>query len=207
MNRLIIIIGVFLTSVSFAQTKYEVAMNSALQQWKEGQIAEASALFERIANAEKEEWLPQYYLAHIGVIRSFSETDIEVKETLLIAAQKNLDIAKELSADNVEIMCLQGLLNTAYISFDAMKYAPQLSSKTIALYSKAAAMAPENPRPQYLLAEFNMGSAKFFGEDTRPYCTMMDEAVEKFDIFKPASTLHPKWGKQRALDLLLKNCL
>ena len=174
---------------------------------KEGQIVEAAALFERIANAEQDKWLPQYYLAHIGIVKSFAEIEAEVKEQILEAAQQNIDKAKELSANNVEVICLQGLLNTAYISFDPMKYAPQLSAKTIALYSKAAAMAPDNPRPQYLLAEYNMGSASFFGEDTQPFCTMMDEAVDKFDIFKPASTLHPNWGKQRALDLLLKNCL
>ncbi len=207
MKSLIIIFSVFLTNVSFSQSKYETAMKSALQHWQEGQIAEASALFERIAGAEQAEWLPQYYLAHIGIVKSFSEKENESRETILEAAQKNLDLAKELSENNVELMCLQGLLNTAYISFDPMTYAPQLSSETIALYSKAAAMAPDNPRPQYLLAEYNIGSANFFGEDTSPYCTAIDEAVEKFDIFKPASAIHPNWGKQRAMDLLLRNCL
>ena len=50
-----------------------------------------------------------------------------------------------------------------------------------------------------------MGSARFFGQDTAPFCKDVDRAIELFTNFKPESAFHPKWGKNRA-EQILESC-
>ena len=53
--------------------------------------------------------------------------------------------------------------------------------------------------------EFEMGSAKFFGTDTKPLCAKAERAVELFATFNPESAFHPSWGLDRA-QAELKKC-
>jgi hypothetical protein len=47
-----------------------------------------------------------------------------------------------------------------------------------------------------------MGSAKYFGQDTAPFCKDLQNALELFANFKPESELHPNWGKSRVIQVL-----
>ena len=68
-----------------AQTQYEKGMNKAFQLWGQQKNTEASQLFERIANAEKDKWLPSYYAGLIEVLGSFAN-----KKTGLWGPVRNL---------------------------------------------------------------------------------------------------------------------
>jgi len=50
-----------------------------------------------------------------------------------------------------------------------------------------------------------MGSARFFGQDTAPFCKDVERALELFTNFKPESSFHPKWGKNRA-EQIIESC-
>src|SRR6478672_1300206 len=63
MRKSITIIVLFVTAMLSAQGKFEEGMGKAFQLWKDGKADEASAMFERIASAEKNSWLPNYYVA------------------------------------------------------------------------------------------------------------------------------------------------
>jgi len=52
-------------------TKYQQGMRKAFQLWQENKSWEAANVFERIAAAEPDNWLPPYYVAQINVINSF----------------------------------------------------------------------------------------------------------------------------------------
>ena len=54
-------------------------------------------------------------------------------------------------------------------------------------------------------AEFEMGSAKFFGTDTKPICAQIEKSIELFATFKPQTVFHPKWGLERAQEAA-KDC-
>jgi len=54
--------------------------------------AEASDLFERIASAEKSNWLPNYYVALVNTTTAFGTKDKDKVNLLLSKAQKALDI-------------------------------------------------------------------------------------------------------------------
>ena len=47
-----------------------------------------------------------------------------------------------------------------------------------------------------------MGSAKYFGQDTAPFCKDLERSIELFANFKPETPYHPNWGKERAEQVL-----
>ena len=55
-----------------AQTQYEKGMNKAFELWGTQKNGEAAQLFERISNAEKDNWLPSYYAATVLIIDGFA---------------------------------------------------------------------------------------------------------------------------------------
>ena len=188
-----------------AQSKYETGMNKAFELWGENKPAEASALFERIAAVEKDNWLPNYYVAFINSIESFKTQDKEKITALLAKAQSAQDAATLLSPDNVELMVSQCLIYTAWIVYDPMVNGMKYSAKANELYAKALILEPDNPRVVFSKAEFEMGGAAYFGQDTTPMCKEVERAVGLFATFKPQGQFYPSWGQDRA-EAKLKEC-
>lgn len=200
------IITLLLVLVSFnisAQNKYEKGMTKAFDLWDQGKTKEAAQLFERIGTAEKENWLPPFYVATIEITTSFGLKDEKTLDAKLKKAQRFLDKASDLSKDNPEIIITQALLNTAYLAFDAQKYGMTIPAKNAALYEKALQLAPNNPRVLLSKAEWDMGGAKFFGQPIDPYCKDVVKALSLFPDEKPKNFL-PSWGKERAKEVLKK---
>ncbi len=201
MQKLIIILVLFVTGVITSQTNYEKGMQEAFELWGSNPV-ETSNLFERIAKAEPDNWLPSYYAAQINIISSFGEQD-KVKLTAQLGkAQDLLNMSKAISKNNPEIIVMEALLNTAWVAFDGATYGMTLSGKITALYAKAEKVAPNNPRVVLNKAEWAMGSARFFGQDTAPFCKDVERAIELFANFKPETAFYPKWGKERAGQIL-----
>lgn len=205
MKKILLIIAILTAGFACAQTQFEKGMTQGFALWKEGKNAEASAMFERIAAAEKNSWLPNYYVAFINTISSFESKDKEKVSALLNKAQEAIDIEMVKDLNNPELLVLQALTYTGWIAFDPMTNGMKLSGKVMELYARAEAIAPENPRVVYGKAEFEIGGAKFFGTDTKPMCAQIDKAIALFAKFKPETPFHPKWGLDRALDIQ-KDC-
>jgi hypothetical protein len=201
MQNLIIILVLFVTGVITSQTNYEKGMQKAFELWATNPT-EASNLFERIATAEPDNWLPSYYAAQINIVSSFGEKDKEKLTAQLAKAQDLLDVSKTISKNNPEILVMEALLNTAWVAYDGATYGMTLSGKVTALYAQAQQIAPQNPRVILNKAEWAMGSARFFGQDTAPFCKDIEQALELFANFKPETSFHPKWGKNRAVQIL-----
>ena len=85
MTKIITIIALLVSSVLSAQTPYEQGMPKALGLWREGKSKEASDVMERIASAEKNNWLPNYYVAMINTTEAFNPAN---KATLLLYLKK-----------------------------------------------------------------------------------------------------------------------
>ena len=202
MTRLITMLALFITSIVTAQSQYDQGMQRAFKLWGEGKDMEASAIFERIASAEKNNWLPNYYVALVNTTQAFQTKDKEKINALLTKAQAAQDNAMLVAPNEPELLIMQAMIHTAYIAFDPMTNGMKLSPKVNELYAKAQAMAPINPRAVFCKAEFDMGSAKFFGTDTKPICAQVEKSIELFKNFKPASDYHPKWGQDRAEQML-----
>lgn len=200
MTRIILAIVLLTTSILTAQNQYEQGMQKAFGLWQEGKNTEASSMFERIASAEKDNWLPNYYVALVNTTTAFQTKDKNEVNALLTKAQSALDVELNKNQNNAELLVMQAMIHTAWIAFDPMTNGMKLSGKVMEIYGKAEKMAPENPRVVFGKAEFEIGGAKYFGSDTKPMCAQIDKSIILFNNFKPESPFHPKWGLDRALE-------
>ena len=205
MKHLIIIVTLLVSGFLMAQTNYEKGMQKAFELWGSNKPTEASNMFERIAGAEADNWLPLYYAAQVNITQSFGEKDENVLSAKLKKAQDLINDATTISKDNPEILVLQALLHTAWVAFDGATYGMTLSGKVVELYTKASQIAPNNPRVVYCKAEWDMGGASYFGQDTTPFCKDIERSLELFANFKPESAFSPNWGRERA-EQILESC-
>ncbi len=199
MDKVIIILILMISGIVRGQGNFEEGMKHGMELWKTGQTEEASAIFERIAAAEKETWLPNYYVGLINTTAAFRTKDYGQVNKHLTRAQLALDKELVKHPDNAELLVLQAMVHTAWIAYDPMSYGASLSGKVSQLYAQAEKIAPENPRVVLGKAKFEMGSAQFFGTDVTPICVKLKRSIDLFDNFSPESSFHPNWGKEDAI--------
>ncbi len=188
-----------------AQSAYDKGMQKGFEYWGKGENEKAIAIFDRVAQAEKTNWLPYYYSAQVGITGSFGEKDKTKVEQILSKASISIDSAMATSKDNSEVYTLKGLLLTAYVASDPMVNGAKLSGKTIMMYEKAMVLDSTNPRPYYLKAQFGMGAARFFKQDMQPFCEEISNSIEKFNNFTLKGKYYPDWGKKQAMAILKSN--
>jgi hypothetical protein len=199
----IFIITMILGFNTNAQTSYEKGMEEAFNLWEEDKTIEASSLFERIAKAEKDNWLPPFYAAYTLVISSFEVKDEATLKLKIEKATELLNQASSSSPNNPEIMIVKALANTAYINFDAQKYGMTFSGKNEFIYQTALKIAPNNPRVILSKAEWDMGSAQFFGSSIEPYCKDIKRALGFFQNEEKSEVkFYPDWGEKKAQKIL-----
>lgn len=199
MKKLILFIAILVITFVKAQTPFEQSMGKAMQLWGEGKNNEASAMFERIAAAEKNSWLPNYYVAAVNTFGAFNMKDTAQMTSMLNKAQEAVDVEMLKNANNAEMIVMQAMIHTAWISSDPMTNGMRLSGKVMELYAKATTIDPTNPRAAFGKAEFEIGVAAFTGANVKDICKDVEKSVALFDTFKPAMAFAPSWGKDRAL--------
>lgn len=205
MIRIITAITFFICTMLTAQTQYEQGMGKALALWEEGKSNEASALFERIASAEKDNYLPNYYVALINTTEAFNPANKDKITSLLAKANAALDIELAKAPNNVELLVVQAMAKTALLASDPMTYGMTLSPKISEIYMHASMLAPENPRVVFCKAEFEIGGARWTGADLKQLCKQVEKSIDLFAKFKPETPFSPSWGLDRAQEAL-KNC-
>jgi len=162
--------------------------------------------FGLIANVEKEEWLPLYYQAHCYIIMSFMEqSGPQKKDEFLDAAQAAIDKMLAMVPQEPEVLTLQAFAYTARLVVNpqerGQKYG-QLSAQTV---GKALAIDPSNPRAQYMQLSNEMGTARFFGQDTKPFCAKADTLLQNWDKYPVKSPIYPSWGKNQ-VEQMVQRC-
>lgn len=202
MKNLILIVFITTLGLAKAQTNFEKGMTKALELWQADKWEDAENMFERIANAESEEWLPNYYIAQMNSLKSWNVKDEAILKAQLEKAQEHLDLALTKTDENAELVVMQAQIYTNWVAFDGMTYGMKYAQKIAELYKKATKLDPENPRAAFCKVEWDMGSAKYFGKDTAPFCEKLEATLGLFDTFKPESDLHPNWGKERAAEVV-----
>jgi len=205
MKKITIILALIFAVNLTAQSQYENGMNKAFELWGTQKNKEAAQLFERISNAEKDNWLPAHYAATILIIEGFTIKDEAKLTTHLNKAQELLDKAKSISKDNPEILINQAFLNLVYVAFDGQKYGMKYSGENVQLYTKALQIDPINPRVILAKAQWDIGGAKFFGQSTEPFCKEIKRSIELFKTEKKKGKFHPFGGIERA-EAALKQC-
>ncbi len=197
MKAVIIISLLFFNLTMSAQGAYTQGMQKAMSLYEKGKTNEAANLFERIGKAEKDKWLPYYYVAQININNSWDLKDEVQLKAQLDKAQEYVDLSKKISDNNPELMILQAQIYTCWIIYDGQRYGMTYSQKVNGIYKGAYAIAPGNPRVVASKAQWDMGSARYFGQDTSPYCKDLGHALELFASFKNETPFYPNWGRER----------
>ncbi len=194
-----------LTLVITAQDKYTQGMEKAFTLWQENKSTEAVALFERIAQAEKDNWLPSYYAANVLIVSSFQSKDKTLVNEMLEKAKKHIADAHERSPDNSEVWTMEGVLYTGYVVMDPGTFGMTLSPKIMELHQKAVALDETNPRAATNLIDYEIGGAKFFNTPLNTFCDRLKAALPMYDNQKADYPFAPSYGKDRVVEAM-KEC-
>jgi hypothetical protein len=196
-----------LTVVATAQSeKYTKAMQdkvAAVDTLRNTQgLLDLSAAFERIGDAEKTQWLPYYYaaLAQVNAAYMIGMDNLKADKTDPMAdkAEALLNKAEVLQKDHSEIFVVKKMIANLRMLVDPMNrymtYGPQAQQAL----EKAKALNPANPRVTLLEAEDKYFTPEQFGGSKTEAKKLFEEALVKYDAFKPATPLDPVWGKPTA---------
>lgn len=210
MKKLLYLTAAFLvfTFSASSQDKFTEAMKKQLAAFDTTSKPEAfGALansFQRIGDAEKTQWLPYYYASLCKLMNGLilTQTDPSNSDMYADQAEEFLNKAKALTTENSELHCLGKILATLRMLADPQNRYMQYSGIAAEHLQKARTLDPTNPRPDYLEAQDLYYTPEQFGGDKKKAVEMLKTALVKFDAFKPASPIHPYWGKQQVQTML-----
>lgn len=202
MKTLLILIFCTVTIFSASsQNRYEKAMQNAVDKLNNAQyltdFMDAANTFERISMNEQNKWLPNYYAAYSYIVVSFQEPDAANKEKYNKKAQQFIDKAIEIAPEESEVHALQAFLYPAVIMTDPMNLGPVYMEKMNRSLEKAIELNPENPRSYYLRAITVLNMPDNFGGGAKTAKPIFEQAQEKFETFKPETSISPNWGKEQ----------
>jgi tetratricopeptide (TPR) repeat protein len=161
-----------------------------------------TAAFERIAEAEKTQWLPYYYAAYGHVMSGLMSLDMnnlfgnntDKTDPKAEAAQKAIDKAISLSKETSETWVIKKMISSLRMLGDVMtRYQTDLPAATEALET-AKKMDPSNPRVYLLEAQDKFNTPAEYGGSKEEAKKLFDKSKELFGTAKPESTIHPQWG-------------
>jgi hypothetical protein len=206
MKQILFFAGMLMSIASFSQSeKFANTMETTIAAFDTTRsvdgMKELANKFERIGDAEKNQWLPYYYAALCNVNMAYGisggnsgmadKTDplAEKSETLLAKAEA-------FTKNNSEIFIVKKMIANLYMMADPMnrymKYGPA-SEQALGMAKK---LNPENPRVYYLEGQDKLYTPEQFGGSKTEAVKLFETALQKFAAFKPESKIHPTWGKQ-----------
>lgn len=200
---LTVLLSVF-TSTAFSSS-YEETMKTNIKKMRQSssseELTQLAGQFQRIANAEKDKWLPGYYAAYCYVSTTFfTQMKPEDIHKQLNLAQAEIDKIVKIASKESEIYALQALVYQLRITdmSKGMKY----SGMATEALKTAESLNPDNPRVYYLTGTNTFHTPKMFGggkEKAKPY---LEKAAGMFETQKPENELMPNWGKEHNNQML-----
>ena len=161
--------------------------------------------FERIAAAEKTQWLPYYYAAFCQVNYGFIQPDKSKSDSYADKAAELIDKADSLAPGNSEISCLKSMIASCHMMVDPKTRWQQYGQESSASLDAAISQDAANPRPHYLRGQGLVYTPEQFGGGCKTAKPELQAAMDKYASFKPAGELYPDWGKEQ-VEALLKGC-
>ncbi len=161
--------------------------------------------FERIATAEKNQWLAYYYAALCQVNYTYMEKDKTKIDAIADKATELINKADALQPNNSEISCIKSMIASAHMMVDPMTRFMEYGQEAQSFIDAAMQQDPKNPRPEYLKGQGLKYTPEQFGGGCATAKPVLQSSLDKYNKFKPASGIHPTWGKQR-VELLISEC-
>ncbi len=205
MKTIITLLFVAITSTAFS-SKYEEAMKTNIDKLYElttaAELQTLANQFERIARAETNKWLPDYYAAYCFVRSTlFNELDAEAKNDQLNKAQQIVEKLMKSHDSESEVHALQAFIYQLRITDIAS--GAKYSRKAASSIAAAERLNPENPRVYYLRGSNTFHTPNFFGGGAENAKPDLEKAASIFEAKKHEESLMPTWGwyhNQQLLD-------
>ena len=190
-----------LTTITLTDEKdYLKAMDKNVKELKKAKSSndfmDLASNFEQITDKVTDEWLPYYYISYCYLNTVFPATDSENIDKTLDKAEAMLKKARELSPENSEIEVLQGWIYQGRIQVDPMGRGANYSQKASASFGKAQNIDPDNPRIYFLTGQNVLYTPEMYGGGKEAACPYFLKAKEKYETFKPESSISPDWGEE-----------
>ena len=202
MKKLLLITGCYLMVHSaIAQSeKYTAAMEKNLAGMDSAfnnpeNLLKLSNNFERIANAEKNQWLPYYYAAFCQVNYGFMEQNKEKIDGIADKATVLINTADSLAPNNSEISCIRSMIASCHMMVNPMQRWQEYGKESSDQMEAAIKQDPTNPRPYYLKGQSLLYTPEQFGGGCKTAKPELKTALDKYAAFKPATAIEPDWGK------------
>lgn len=196
-----------ITAGSFAQSdRYNQAMKNAIAKFDSANTADAmlalSNTFERIGDAEKTQWLPYYYASLSYTLHAFTKNTPASNDTYAAKAEELIGKAEALEKNNSEIACVKSLIASLRMIVDPQSRWQTYGNTIQQEIETAKSLDPNNPRPYYLQGQNLRYTPEEFGGGCAAAKPLLEEALKKYESFKPVSDLHPNWGKGQVTNML-----
>jgi hypothetical protein len=212
MKKILFAVMLFTTVSAVAQNeKFNNAMQSKLEGYKTAQKPEdfldLSNAFERIAEAEKTQWLAYYYAAHAQVVYGFmlSEKDPAALDPIADKAEQLINKADALEKNNSEISCVKSMIAQLRMMVNPMQRWQQYGALSSQLLEQAKGQDATNPRPYALQSQSLFYTPAQFGGGCATAKPVAEQGMKLMETFKPQSPLHPVWGKMQ-FDMVMGGC-
>lgn len=205
-----VLIATCMVAASFAQSeKYVSAMQEKVAAidtaYNVDALKDLANAFERIADAEKNQWLPYYYAALANVnagnmIMAGSGGmggNADKLDPLADKAEGLLNKAEALNQNNSEIYIVKKMIASLRLMGDPMNRYMTYGPAAAEALETAKKLNPENPRVYLLEGQDKFYTPEQFGGSKEEAKKLFEETTKKFEIFKPESSLHPNWGRRQ----------
>ncbi len=208
----LILLPLFLLMVlaTFAQSeKYTKVMQEKIAQLDStltvAGLTELSAAFERIAEAEKNQWQPYYYAAYTKALSGYMAMEGNMQggmaatlDPIAEKAEQLLNKSDGLNKENSEIWLVKKMIASLKMMGDPMNRYMQYGPEAAAALERAKKLNPENPRVYLLEGQDKFYTPEQFGGSKAEAKKLFELALQKFETFKPQHALDPNWGKPAA---------
>ncbi len=205
MKKFILILSILFVGFANAQTKFDGAMEKGLAQFKDAKTAEemigASAFFERVADAEKDKWLPYYYAALTNHLSGWMNPKSD-KDAIAGKSKDLLTKAELLEKNNADIFCLKQMIAVMQLTVDPMTRWQTYGAIAAEAIANAKKADPNNPRIYSLEGQYLMNVPEAFGGGKVAAKKLLEKSVGLFETYKPAAPFYPNWGKEEATKAL-----
>jgi hypothetical protein len=205
MKNLLVVAMLMIGGFVSAQTKYEAGMGKAFEQMKAVKTAEdmgaTAAFFERIADAEKEKWLPYYYAAYCNYLTGWMNPNAD-KDAIGEKSKSLIVKAEVLEKNNSELFVLRQMVAVQQLTVDPMSRYQAYGKQANEALESAMQADPNNPRIYLVDGQYKMNVPEAFGGGKEVGKKLFTKALELYKTFKPVSEMHPSWGADQAEKLL-----
>jgi hypothetical protein len=193
-------VAAFITSAAAQSEKFAGAMKKTLIEMDSAKtiadMQNVSNSFERIATAEKDQWLPYYYAAYAILMKNYEDKDKSHIDAEMDKADGLLASAEALSPNNSEINTLKAMNIQRRMDVDQSRFM-SLGPKCTQFIKMAEKQDTTNPRALLFDAQMTYYTPPAFGGSKEKAQEMLKKALELYSTAKPQA-MYPSWGKGHA---------